>query len=198
MFGGIYQAAATLGMILMFYIGDVWLMRRFDPSRAEGSGRSWSWTLFSVSMAAIVVLQPVVLPWLGLYTEAMWGLWVQALGLVLMAGGLALHWWARWHLGQFYGERVELQPGQYVVEGGPYAYVRHPIYTSFFLCIVGLLLVNPSLTTLAVTVYFFWDFPRAARKEEVLLSVNLPGYREYMARTTRYLPSLRHLLEAKR
>jgi protein-S-isoprenylcysteine O-methyltransferase Ste14 len=198
MFGGIFQAAATLGMILTFYVGDVLLMRRFDPSRAEGSSRSWSWTLFSLSMAAIVVLQPVVLPWLGLYTEAMWGLWVQALGLVLMAGGLALHWWARWHLGQFYGERVELQPGQYLVEGGPYACVRHPIYTSFFLCILGLLLVNPALTTLAVTLYFFWDFPRAARKEEALLSGSLPGYREYMARTRRYLPSIRHLLEAKR
>jgi len=197
MFGGIYQAAATLGMILAFYVGDVWLMRRFDPSRAEGSSRSWRWTLFSLLMAAIVVLQPVVLPWLGFYTEAVWGCWMQALGLVLMAGGLALHWWARRHLGQFYGERVEFQSGQYLVEGGPYAYVRHPIYTSFFLCILGLLLVNPAFTTLLVTVYFFWDFPRAARKEEVLLSASLPGYREYMARTSRYLPRLRHLLEAK-
>jgi len=198
MFGGIYQAAATLGMILAFYIGDVWLMRRFDPSRAEGSSRSWSWTLFSLSMAVIVVVQPVVLPWLGLYTEAVWGLWMQALGLVLMASGLGLHWWARWHLGQFYGERVELQPGQYLVEGGPYAYVRHPIYTSFFLCVVGLLLVNPALTTLLVTGYFFWDFPRAACKEEVLLSGSLPGYKEYMARTSRYLPSFRHILKSKR
>jgi protein-S-isoprenylcysteine O-methyltransferase Ste14 len=198
MFGGIYQSAVTLGMILAFYIGDVWLMRRFDPSRAEGSSRSWSWTLFSLSMAAIVVLQPVVLPWLGLHTEAAWGLWMQALGLALISSGLALHWWARWHLGQFYGERVEFQSGQHLVEGGPYAYVRHPIYTSFFLCIVGLLLVNPALTTLLVTVYFFWDFPRAACKEEVLLSQNLPGYSEYMARTPRYLPSLRQLLESKR
>jgi protein-S-isoprenylcysteine O-methyltransferase Ste14 len=63
---------------------------------------------------------------------------------------------------------------------------------------VGLLLVNPALTTLTVTAYFFWDFPRAARREEALLSGSLPGYTEYMARTPRYLPRIRQLLEAKR
>jgi protein-S-isoprenylcysteine O-methyltransferase Ste14 len=197
MFRGIYQSAVTLAMILAFYAVDVWLMRRYDPAREQGSSRSWSWTLFSAFMALIVVLQPMVLPGLGFYTAAWWGALIQVVGLVLMAAGLVLHWWARWHLGQFYGERVEFQAGQYLIQDGPYAYVRHPIYTSFYLCIVGLLLANPALTTLLVTIYFFWDFPRAARKEEAILKKELVGYDEYMARTPRYVPNPRQLIRSR-
>jgi protein-S-isoprenylcysteine O-methyltransferase Ste14 len=119
---------------------------------------------------------------------------MQLVGLMLMLAGLVLHWWARVHLGQFFGERIEYQPGQYLVESGPYAYVCHPIYTAFYLCVVGLLLVNPALTTLLVTIYFFWDFCRTAREEEALLSERLTGYEEYLARTPRYLPALGQLL----
>jgi protein-S-isoprenylcysteine O-methyltransferase Ste14 len=198
MFRGVYQSAVTLAMILVFYAVDVWLMRRFDPARAQGSSRSWSWTLFSAGMALVVVVQPLVLPSLGLYTDAGLGRLIQGVGLALIVAGLALHWWARWHLGQFYGERVEFQQGQVLVQDGPYAYVRHPIYTSFFLCIAGLLLVNPALTTLAVTLYFFWDFPRAARKEEELLVEKLAGYQEYAARTPRYVPGPRRWIGSRR
>jgi protein-S-isoprenylcysteine O-methyltransferase Ste14 len=191
MFVGAFQVAVTLGLAIAFYAIDVLLIRRYDPLRVEGSARSWSWTIFAVLMAAIVVLQPLLLPQLGLYTDAWWGLLIQVIGLLLIIGGLALHWWARVHLRQFFGERVELQEGQYLIETGPYAHVRHPIYTAFFLCITGLLLVNPSLTTLLVALYFYYDFPRAARKEEVLLGAELPGYKEYMQRTPAYLPRFR-------
>ncbi len=198
MFRGVYQLLATLGLILGYYVLDVWLMRRYDPARPEGSSRSWTWTLLSAVLALIVVVQPLVLPGIGFYTDAWWGLAMQIAGLVLIGAGLALNWWARIHLVQFFGERVELQDGQYLVETGPYAYVRHPIYTAFFLCIGGLLLVNPALTTLAVTIYFLLDFPRAAHKEEVLLSAELPGYEAYMARTPRYFPNIGQIFRVER
>lgn len=198
MLTGVYQSAVTLLLAAAFYAQDIYLIRRFDPDRVEGSARSWSWTLFATVLAAVVVLQPVLWPALGLYTESVLGLVIQAGGLLLMMGGLALHWRARWHLRQFFGERVEYQPGQWLVETGPYAYVRHPIYTAFFLCVTGLLLVNPALITLLVVLYFLWDFSRAARQEEALLTAELAGYKEYMCRTSRYLPPLSQMLKARR
>ena len=199
MYTGVVQSAITLLLALVFYAQDIWLMRRYDPDRADdGSARSWSWTIFAMVMAAIVVLQPILLPGFGFSTDAWWGLLLQIVGLLLMAAGLALHWWARSHLRQFFGERVEYQQGQYLIETGPYAYVRHPIYTAFFLCIAGLFLVNPAVTTLLITLYFFWDFARAARKEEALLGKELPGYTEYLARTPRYLPKWGRLLGASK
>jgi len=186
---GIYQSIVTLVMIVAFYAVDVLLMHRYDRFRVHGSSRSWSWTAMALIAAIAVVVQPVLWPGLGLVMPA-WGLWLQIAGMLLMGGGLALHWWARFHLQQFYGERIEFQAGQHLVQTGPYAYVRHPIYTSFFMCVIGLLLVNPSLPVLLVTIYFFVDFTRVARREELLLKENLSGYGDYMARTPRFLPRL--------
>ncbi len=192
MWTGMVQSAMILGGILAFYGMDVGLMAHYDKQRrSRGSGRSWDYTLMAMTAMMILVLQPIVAPGLGLHLTASWGRWIQVAGLVLMAGALLLHGWARMHLKHFYAERVELQESHRLVDSGPYAYVRHPIFTSFFLFAVGLLLVNPALPTLVVAGYVFWDFSRAARQEEALLSQNLAGYAEYMARTSRFLPRLR-------
>jgi len=135
-----------------------------------------------------MILQPIILPFLSLHLNFSWGIWVQVAGVTLTAGGLVLHTWSRLHLQHFYAERVERQPGHCVVNTGPYAYVRHPVFTSFFMLIVGLFLINPSLPTVLMVIYTFWDFSRAARQEEQLLSQDVPGYAEYMADTPPFFP----------
>jgi signal transduction histidine kinase/protein-S-isoprenylcysteine O-methyltransferase Ste14 len=181
-----------LAVVVTFYAVDFLLISRYDRQRrAEGSGRSWDFTIMMIAMAAFLVAQPVFLPWLGLRTDAWWGAIIQGVGIVFLAGALSLHCWARRHLRQFYAERVELQPGHQLVDSGPYAQVRHPMFTSFFMYAIGLLLVNPALPMLLAAVYIFWDFSRAAKQEEALLSKNLPGYADYIARTPPFLPRLR-------
>lgn len=192
MFAGIYKSAVILLVGIAFYIMDFLLISCYDGQRqAKGSGRSWDYTVMVVVIVAFMAVQPIVLPWLGVHTDVWWGALVQAVGIAFLVIGLSLHWWARAHLRQFYAERVEIQPEHSLVDSGPYIYVRHPLFTSFFMFAIGLLLVNPSLPTLLVTVYTFWDFSRAAKQEEVLLSKNLPGYADYMARTSRFFPKFR-------
>ena len=188
MFDGFYQSIIIFLTFAAFYIADIWLMRRFDPRRAEGSSRAWDYTILMGLASVLLIVQPTLLPVLGLRTEAWWGLLVQVLGLILIAAALALHIWARTHLGQFYGEREEVQHGQYLITDGPYAYIRHPIYTSYFVGVWGLLLVNPALPTLLAVVYAYIDFTMATRREEKLLVEKLSGYADYMARTPRFLP----------
>lgn len=192
MLTGIFQSVAILLVGIIYYGVDSWLIRRFDRDRAgQGSGRSWGYTAFMVAFLTLLVVQPILLPGLGLRVAAWWGLAMQGTGMLLVAGGLALHWWARSHLRHFYVEDVGFQEGQYLVDSGPYQYVRHPVFTSFFLVAVGLLLVNPALTTLLMVVYVCVDFPRAAHQEEELLTEKLPDYAEYMERTGRFVPKWR-------
>lgn len=189
MFVGIYQSVATLAAIAAFYLVDLVFMSRYDRQRrARGSGRSWSFTIMALAAGALLVLQPIFLPWLSLRIDAWWGALIQAVGLVLVGGALLLHAWSRSHLQQFYAERVELQPEHHVVDTGPYAYVRHPLFTAYFLFVTGLLLINPALPILLVAIYTYWDFGRAAKEEEELLGENLPGYDRYMERTPRFVP----------
>ena len=186
---GIPQSIATLLTIILFYVMDFALIRRYDKKRqSSGSGRSWDFTFFIFLMVAILVLQPVVLPILSFRTTALWGILVQIIGVVVILIALALHIWSRVHLQQFYAERVEVQPEHQVVDTGPYQLMRHPVITSFFGIATGLFLINPAIPTFAALLYTIWDFSRAAKQEEELLTKTLPGYADYARRTPRYLP----------
>jgi protein-S-isoprenylcysteine O-methyltransferase Ste14 len=193
MYTGICQSVVTLVAIAAFYSVDLVFMLRYDRKRrADGSGRSWSFTLMALAAGALLVLQPILLPWLSLRINAWWGALIQLVGLILIVWALLLHTWSRLHLQQFYAERVELQAEHRLVDTGPYRYVRHPLFTAYFLFVSGVLLINPALPTLLVAVYAYWDFFGAAKDEEELLGQKLPGYDRYMACTPRFLPRLRH------
>src|SRR4249919_3164494 len=47
--------------------------------------------------------------------------------------GISFAWWARLHLGKLWSGRVTRKEGHRVVDTGPYALVRHPIYTGVIL-----------------------------------------------------------------
>lgn len=191
MLSGIPQSIATILTILLFYAMDFALIHRFDRKRqASGSGRSWDFTFLIFLMVAVLVLQPLFLPVLSFQIKSIGWLSIQIAGGILILISLSLHVWSRFHLQQFYAERVEVQPEHRVIDTGPYHLMRHPVITSFFGIATGLFLINPALTTLAALLYTIWDFGRAAQQEEELLSRTLPGYEEYAGRTPRFLPRL--------
>ncbi len=93
---GIAQSIATLLAILLFYIMDFALIRRYDKQRqASGSGRSWDFTFFIFVSVAVLVLQPILFPSLSIRTTQLWGLAFQLLGVLLIVAALALHVWSR-------------------------------------------------------------------------------------------------------
>jgi|SRR5215207_208262 len=191
MLTGIFQAVITLLTVAVFYTIDSILIRYYDRQRsASGSGRAWDFTLFVFAMVAALVLQPMLLPMIGLRTNQPWGLIIQGLGIFTILAALGLHIWSRAHLRHYYAERVEVQPEHKVIETGPYRLMRHPVITSFFGIAIGLFLVNPALTTIAALLYTIWDFTRAAQQEEALLTRTLPGYTEYAQHTPRFLPRI--------
>ena len=55
-----------------------------------------------------------------------------ALVLVVLSG-LAFAWWARLYLGRLWSSSVTKKADHRVVDTGPYAIVRHPIYTGIIL-----------------------------------------------------------------
>ncbi len=192
MFSGIYLSITILAMIATFSITDWALILRYDKQRrAEGSAKSWDLTITMIIAAIFLITQPTLLSWMGLHTNAWWGILVQTVGILLALGGLGLHWWSRTHLQQFYAERAEVQPGHHLVDSGPYAYVRHPRFRTYLMFASGLLLLNPALPSLIIVIYTFWDFARAARQGEKLLAEDLPDYIDYMAHTPRFLPKFR-------
>ena len=79
----------------------------------------------------------------------------------------------------FTSATIEVAPGQTVISTGPYAIVRHPMYASALLYLVGTPLalgsywgLVPLVATIPFLIWRLFD-------EEKFLAENLPGYSEY-------------------
>ncbi|MEO1059803.1 MAG: isoprenylcysteine carboxylmethyltransferase family protein [Actinomycetota bacterium] len=72
--------------------------------------------------------------------------------------------------------------------GGPYRFVRHPIYSGVLVIVVGLTLRSGSWPTVVVAALTLVFFHLKAAWEERRLTERYPGYPEYAARTPRFVP----------
>jgi protein-S-isoprenylcysteine O-methyltransferase Ste14 len=75
-----------------------------------------------------------------------------------------------------------------LIRDGPYAYVRHPIYSGIALGVLGWALVNGRWAGLltALTVGLFFDVK--ASREEHWLTARFPEYVEYRRQVRKLLP----------
>jgi protein-S-isoprenylcysteine O-methyltransferase Ste14 len=120
------------------------------------------------------------------------GVRLQELGIFLTSLGVAVAIWARYSLGQYWSARVTLKVDHQLIRSGPYAYVRHPIYTGLLLATVGTALVVGEWRAVVAVSVTLVAFSHKARKEEALLSSEFgEQYREYRRHTGFLTPRFR-------
>ena len=112
--------------------------------------------------------------------------------VALTAGGFIFCWWARLYLGRLWSSAVTLKDGHRVVDTGPYALVRHPIYTGILIAAAATAVEQGtaiSFMGLALMTLGYWI---KARLEESFLREELGGesYDAYARRTGMLLPFL--------
>ena len=115
--------------------------------------------------------------------------WVRWCGVGLAVAGGALLIWTFHTLGPNLTDTVVTRRAHTLVTGGPYRWVRHPLYTSTLLTVVGNSLTAANWFLLAAGALVFTIMViRTSREEKFLLDRFGDSYREYMARTGRFLP----------
>lgn len=107
--------------------------------------------------------------------------YLQALGGIGMAIYMLGAWWT-FRENAFAAPVVKIQEGQRVIDTGPYAIVRHPMYASALLLLIGLPLLLGSWLGLAFSSFFILGIAWRAVQEERALRAELSGYEEYVAR----------------
>jgi protein-S-isoprenylcysteine O-methyltransferase Ste14 len=75
-----------------------------------------------------------------------------------------------------------------VVTGGPYRFIRHPLYAAEILAAAALVMARPALWATLTLLPFIAVQMLRARFEEGLLARTFPEYRTYAARTRRLIP----------
>lgn len=164
------------------------LWRGREVARAP-AGPTWGWLLLAgIGFAALFGEPPP--RWHRLYAPP------PALGwalVLLVAGGCAFAWWARLHLGRLWSGGIVAREGHRVVESGPYALVRHPIYTGLLAGALGLAALRATPLAFAGFCLLALAFAGKARVEERFLEAQLgaAAYRGYRARVPMLVPELR-------
>jgi len=95
---------------------------------------------------------------------------VEWTGVLLTAAGVAVAFWARWHLGANWSGIVTLKEGHELIRTGPYRNIRHPIYTGILLALLGTAVTNGEVRGLLAVVVAWLSFYWKARREESFLS----------------------------
>ena len=109
--------------------------------------------------------------------------------LFLTVAGLGFTVWARVHLGRNWSGTVTLKEEHELVRSGPYAYVRHPIYTGLLVALLGSAIACGEVRALIGFIVVAAAFVRKLRIEERLMRASFPGqYRDYCARVPALIP----------
>jgi protein-S-isoprenylcysteine O-methyltransferase Ste14 len=112
------------------------------------------------------------------------------LGVILTAIGLGIAIAARIYLGGNWSARVEIKEDHALIRGGPYRYVRHPIYSGILLALLGSAIALDRWRALLGFALMFAALSLKARHEESRLRQVLPDYGAYAEKTAALIPFL--------
>ena len=172
----------------------VWIVTALRDRRGGSPAvlRRSVWWTSGVAIAAVGVLVGSVVPrwvWAALTVRTAW---LAAIGAAVLLASLAFTVWARLRLGRMWNSAPTIKEGHELRTDGPYALVRHPIYTGLLGMLLGTVLAVGSGTSLLALLLVPPALWFKIRTEERLLTERFPrDYPAYRAAVPALVPGLR-------
>lgn len=120
---------------------------------------------------------------------------VDITGALVLLAGLAGYQWGHFHLGKMFGGSTsfgaQLYADHRLIQSGPFAIVRHPMYLSLQIACFGALLLYRNWATLFLAVGFLGLVFRAKREEIVLADEFKTEWEEYTNRVPFWIPKFK-------
>jgi len=183
---GMLIAGLWIAWFLSWIAASFW---KKPAARTAGIGRELPYRI-TVIAGAFLIYWYRPLPW-GL-AAPLWQLepaWAW-LAVACLAIGFAFSWWARLHLGTLWSSNVTRKDGHRIVDSGPYAIVRHPIYTGILIALVATAAVKATPLSFLGLALMIAGFAIKARLEERFLREELgpADYDAYARRVPMLVP----------
>jgi len=178
------------GLWLLFVV--YWLISARSAKRSVGGRMKWMQIAIRAGMVALVViaLSSATLRH-GLRVAQAYQAdhaLLAVTGIILVILGIGLAVWARIELGRNWGIPMSQREDPELVTGGPYAHLRHPIYSGLILGMIGSA-IGHSVVWMLPLVLFGAYFIYSARREEEFMCRQFPdSYPAYMQRTYMLVP----------
>ena len=166
--------------------------------RGGGWQRFWVFWVLRLAAAAIIIFAAVRLGRRAgspaavffshpLFTPTLILGWA---GALLTAIGIGFAIWARVNLGRNWSSRPAMKEQHELVTTGPYAHVRHPIYSGILLAALGTAIMS-SIFGIGMLIFISIFFVLRMNKEEKIMLALFPEqYPEYQKHTKRLVPFL--------
>src|SRR5271165_4190143 len=115
--------------------------------------------------------------------------WVPWLGLAVTVGGCAFAIWARAILGSNWSSIVTVKQDHELILRGPYAVVRHPIYSGFLLALTGTAIaVGEIRACIGLGLAFIGFLLKSAAEEKFMREEFSTDYARYYRRVMDLIP----------
>ncbi len=186
-------AFTTLGVLLY----GIWRGTRRPAGLTTGWNGAWLrspwfYLIISVLFFGVCYFGWIPLPWtISSFTRA----WMLAIGSLLYFPGMSFVLWGRLALGKNYfvstGFGAQLFAGHQLVTYGPFAIVRHPMYTGIILAAFGSLLIYFTWTTWLFACFAPLITLRARREEAALAEEFGEVWQDYCKRVPAFVPRLK-------
>lgn len=178
---------------ISFYVFcAVWAIAAFTGKRTQRTLTPLEQLLhWSVLSLAIVFFFPMVqrgfLGWRILPDRR----WLDNLSDVMHILGFGFAIWARLHLGRNWSLGVQLKEGHTLIRTGPYALVRHPIYTGLLLVVLGKAIGQGKVAGFVAFAILLIEWKRKSLFEERFMVENFGGeYERYRAEVRGLIPGV--------
>lgn len=180
-------------LFVMIWVGWIvsWIAASFWSSRIERRVPTRDVWLYR----ALIVVGAILL-WrrisILLHEPRLWH--VGYAGAYALAGvtlaGILFAWWGRLHLGPLWSGAITRKEGHRIIDTGPYALVRHPIYTGLLVATFATAAAQATLTGMLGAVLIAIGVWMKARTEERFLAAELgaESYEAYRRRVPMLVP----------
>jgi protein-S-isoprenylcysteine O-methyltransferase Ste14 len=112
-------------------------------------------------------------------------------GVAVTALGIGLAIWARFYIGQNWSSAVTVKIDHQLIRTGPYAWVRHPIYSGILLAMLGTAIVRREPRGFLALALLWFAFRLKSRMEErFMMSTFGSEYENYRHSTGGLIPRL--------
>jgi protein-S-isoprenylcysteine O-methyltransferase Ste14 len=113
-------------------------------------------------------------------------------GSILTWMGIGLAIWARYHLAEYWSARITIKEDHQLIRTGPYARLRHPIYSGIVLAAIGSAVVIDQWRCVLGVCLVLIGYCIKARKEETMLTQQFgDAFREHQKHAGFLIPRFR-------
>jgi protein-S-isoprenylcysteine O-methyltransferase Ste14 len=184
------HVAATVIIVIWYAIGALWLVMAFHTKRTIKRRGFTFRVVFAVLVVSLLLRGHANVKRIHNHLWAPTSL-LGWLGVALMIAGASFAVWARFTIGTNWSGDVTLKADHELIQRGPYALARHPIYTGLFTMLLGTALAFGQYETAVIFVVAVIVFTIKMRAEERLMSEAFPDqYPEYRRRVKAIIPFL--------